>query len=116
MRDCDIAFECLKLYSSASPWPCPSFGIVENSVGYQGTTQCVLDRYALWIGAAAVLHAARDRLVLQPGDSYVAHLAWYGASVVGVLAVGAKKVPAQAETGAGSECQEHHARRGRRRR
>jgi hypothetical protein len=40
-----------------------------------------------------VLHAARDRLVLQPGDSYAPHLAWYGASVVGVLAVGAKKVP-----------------------
>ena len=101
MMESDTASECLKLFSSASPWPCSCLGIVENSVGYQSTTRCVLDRYALWIGAAAVLHAARDRLVLQPGDPYVAHLAWYGASVVGVLAVGAKKVPAQAETGAG---------------
>ena len=53
----------------------------------------MLGRYALWIGAAAVLHVARDRLVVQPGAPYTAHLAWYAVSVAGVLAVGAKKVP-----------------------
>jgi len=51
-----------------------------------------VNKYLLWGGLAVALNMSRSRLVLVGDESQVPHLAAYACSVVGVLALGARKV------------------------